>query len=166
MQRFNQTKTAAASKTTAQRASAKPRKTDTVVEDAVYVEAQPQATKPETEDSAYAKMMDSVNGYFAARGMPSWKRQITSFMLGLITYAGVFYVAMQLVDILALAAIMYTGVGFITFLTVFIGFVLALMAASTAGFAVYNAAMTFEYSNVKSRVTGWFNTFNRKEQLA
>jgi hypothetical protein len=158
---FNQTKTAAASKTTAKRASAKPRKT--VVEDAVYVEPQPQATTPEAEDSAYAKMMDSVNGYFAARGMPTWKRQVTSFALGLITYAGVFYTAMQLVDILALAAVMYTGMGFITFLTVFIGFVLALMAASTAGFAVYNAAMTFEYTNVKARVTDWFGSFKSKE---
>lgn len=166
MQRFNRTAPAAAASTTAKRASAKSSKPDTVVEDATYVKPQQQATKPETEESAYAKMMNSVNGYFASRGMPSWKRQITSFMLGLITYAGVFYVAMQLVDILALAAIMYTGVGFITFLTVFIGFVLALMAASTAGFAVYNAAMTFEYSNVSNRVKGWFNTFNRKEQLA
>lgn len=141
-------------------AAVKPARTRKVAPKTAPEVAQPEVAK--TEDAYYTRMMNGVNEYFASKGMPSWRRQITSFMFGLVSYAGVFYVGMALVDALALAAIAYTGVGFIAFLAVFIGFVLSLIAASTVGVAVYNAAMTFEFSNVKNRVSTWF-TFRNKE---
>lgn len=125
----------------------------------------PEVAQPavvETEDAYFTRMMGSVDAYFESKGMPTWRRQVTSFMLGLISYGATFYVGMMLVDMLALAAITYTGVGFIAFMAVFIGFMLSLIGASTVGYYVYNAAMVFEFSNVKRRVAGWF-TFGNKE---
>ena len=152
---FQQTPIAAAVKP-ARKTASKP------VEKAEFTEVKPQAVEPQAEDAYYTRMMNGVNEYFESKGMPTWRRQIMSFMLGLISYGATFYVGMMLVDMLALAAITYTGIGFISFMAVFIGFMLSLIGASTVGYAVYNAAMAFKFSNVKRRVIGWF-TFRNKE---
>jgi hypothetical protein len=152
---FQQTAQAAAVKP-ARKAATKP------VENTTFTEVKPTTVEPQTEDAYYTRMMNGVNEYFESKGMPSWRRQIMSFMLGLISYGATFYLGMMLVDMMALAAIAYTGVGFIAFMTVFIGFMLSLIASSTVGIAVYNAAMKFEFSNVKARVSSWF-TFGNKE---
>lgn len=115
--------------------------------------------KIETQ-TAWDKLQDAVAEYFQAEGLPSWKRQITSFMLGLLSYGVTLYVGVSLTDILISAALMYSGPGFIAFMALFIGFTLSLIAATTAGYAVFNMAMSFEAGRLGRRVHGWFS---RKE---
>jgi hypothetical protein len=96
--------------------------------------------------------MAAADEHFTAEGIPSWKRQITSFMMGLIGYSTVWYLGLKLVDILLVSTVITTGPGFIAFMVLFIGFVLSLIAAAWTGYAVYNAAMSFEPSRIKN----WF----------
>jgi hypothetical protein len=107
--------------------------------------------KVETQ-TAWDKLQASIDEYFISEGLPSWKRQLTSFMLGLIGYGAVWYLGLKLVDILLVATVATTGPGFIAFMVLFIGFVLSLIAAAWAGYAVYNVAMSFEPSRIKN----WF----------
>lgn len=125
---------------------------NTPVAEAVEVsEPKPQST--------WDKLMAAADEHFASEGMPSWKRQVTSFMLGLIGYGTVWYLGLKLTDILLTATVITTGPGFIAFMVLFIGFVLSLIAAAWTGYAVYNAAMSFEPSRIK-------NWFKRAEPAA
>lgn len=153
--KFTQTKTAAASKTAANRTSGKPRKTETVVEDAKFVEAEPTRVEPDAE-TAYAKLSNAADEYFAAAGLPTWQRTLCSVVLGLVSYGVVAYYGTTIVQALALATALLTGAGLITYLVALVGMVLVIVAASTAGLGMYRFASKFEYASVKSRVLGWF----------
>ena len=102
--------------------------------------------------STWDKLMAAANEHFASEGLPTWGRQLTSFMLGVIGYGTVLYLGLKLVDILLAATVITVGPGFIAFMVLFIGFVLSLIAAAWTGYAVYNAAMAFEPSRIKN----WF----------
>ena len=110
----------------------------------------------EATHSAYARVVDAVNEAMNAFGVISWKRRIVAGALGLAVYAGVFYNAVVLIDMMMVAVIAYTGVGFIAFLISFLAFVAALIVATTVGTYVHQAALAFDYVNVKARVLGWF----------
>lgn len=106
--------------------------------------------------SGWEKLHAQVHAFAATIGAPSWKRVLLSATLGLLTYGGIFYGCMALVDAACFAAIAYTGVGFIAFMIAFIGIMVSMIGATTAGMWVYRQAMMFEYTNVKARVSGWF----------
>lgn len=118
-----------------------------------------------SEDSAswLDKIQQSVDGFMKSVHMPSKTRFIVSTLLGLIACASTLYFSMQLVEMLVVGAMLYTGIGFISFVITFIGVFFALMTAVTAGSKVFDFAMSFEYSNVKSRVTKFFGRFGKKE---
>ena len=111
------------------------------------------APEPKVEtQTAWDKLQASIDEYFVSEGLPSWKRQITSFMLGIISYGTVWYIGLKLTDILLAATVITTGPGFLAFMVLFIGFVLSLVAAAWAGYGIYNMAMAFEPSRIKN----WF----------
>lgn len=107
--------------------------------------------------SAYAKINAAFNDLWSKVKRPSWVRELVNITVGLVTYASVIYGCMQLLDIVVMAAIAYTGVGFISFMVTFLGMLAAFMLAFKAGTVAYNVAAAFEFSAVKQRVTGWFN---------
>jgi hypothetical protein len=124
----------------------------TPVAETIEVSPEP---KVETH-TAWDKLQAAVDEYFVGEGLPSWKRQVTSFMLGLIGYGTVWYLGLKLVDILVVSTVVTTGPGFIAFMVLFIGFVLSLIAAAWTGYAVYNAAMAWEPKRLVQRCGGWF----------
>lgn len=122
----------------------------------------PEADVPDTsaEDevlSAYAKINAAFNELWSKVKRPSWVRELVNITVGLVTYASVIYGCMQLLDIVVMAAIAYTGVGFISFMVTFLGMLAAFMLAFKAGTVAYNMAAAFEFKAVKQRVTGWFS---------
>lgn len=133
----------------------------------VYQQAAPEATPEPTEQSTYARMHQAVQDWLATAEAPTWARKLVATTLGLVTSAGVFYMSMGLVDALCVAAITYTGVGFIAFLAAFLGIFAALMLSVTTGTKVFEIAMTFDYPTFKRRVIGFktnlVSKFNRKE---
>lgn len=118
-----------------------------------------------SEDSAswLDKIQQSVDGFMKSVHMPPKTRFIVSTLLGLLACASTLYFSMQLVEMLVVGAMLYTGIGFISFVITFIGVFVALMSAVTAGSKVFDFAMSFEYSNVKSRVSKFFGRFGKKE---
>lgn len=102
------------------------------------------------------RMRQSADGFMASIEMPSWTRRIVSALIGLTTTASVFYGSMALLDMLLAGVTVYTGAGFVSFLVVFIGMFIAVVAAVTAGSKAYGFCMEFEFSNVKSRIANFF----------
>lgn len=112
--------------------------------------------QPETTESFLNRMHASIQAHLSKLGVPSWTRRIVAAVMGLTAYAGIVYMALPLIDALVMAVIAYTGMGFLAFLSVFLGFFATLMLATTVGVKVNDIALTFEYSRVKARVLGWF----------
>lgn len=129
---------------------------------------QPTETTPEaTEQSVYERMRAAVNDYLKSAEAPSWTRKLVATTLGLIASAGVFYMSMGLVDMLCVAAITYTGIGFLAFLAAFLGIAAALMLSVTTGSRVFDMVMSFDYPRVKARIAATkarvIAKFNSKE---
>ena len=121
--------------------------------------------EPITEDkahSAYRRVVEAADEYFKFTGIMSWKRQLISFTLGLLGYGATFYFLMQCVEVLVTAVMLYTGIGFISFMVAFLGICLTFMAAWWMGTKVYQLAANFDAATVRQRVAGWF-TFKPKE---
>lgn len=128
---------------------------------------QPHLESPKTAFEEFADSMKAARErYFAAIKAPTWKRQVVSFLLGVVAYAATFYYGMALLDMLALAVLSFSGPGFLSFLTVFVGITVLMIAGVSAGKAVYNAAMSFDYANAKSSVVGFFARFKKSEPAA
>lgn len=118
----------------------------------------PEAAEPIVTHADHTPLDDlraAWDKYTAWVQQPTWARRLTSVALGLLTYGGVFYLSMQLVDVFVAGTMLYTGVGFISFMAAFLGICAALVAATTAGMYVYELAMAFEASRVRDR----FNAF-------
>lgn len=111
-----------------------------------------------------ARIQQSVEGFMKSVHMPSKTRFIVSTLLGLLACASTLYFSMQLVEMLVIGAMLYTGIGFVSFVITFIGVFVALMGAVTAGSKVFDLAMSFEYSNVKERATKFFGRFGAKKE--
>jgi hypothetical protein len=150
MSKFAQAKPAA-KKTIVKPAAPRARTTHVEVEDVEVV-------GPEDDvQSAYQRIRDAAESLFARLHRPSWTRTLINATIGLVSYASVWYGSMVLLDMLMLGVVAYTGLGFISFLVAFLGVVLSFMAAFKAGKLAYDLAAAFEFSSVKSRVTGWFS---------
>ena len=124
----------------------------------VVTAPQAQAAEPVVTHADHTPLDDlraAWDKYTAWVQQPTWVRRVTSVALGLLTYGGVFYLSMQLVDVLVAGTMLYTGVGFISFMAAFLGICAALVAATTVGMYVYEFAMAFEASRVRDR----FNAF-------
>lgn len=132
-------------------------KAKTVVEPITPIEPITANVAQPSAETLFVRMRAAADDYFDAMAMPSWTRRVVSVVLGLVAYGGVFYGCMQVVEVMCLAAITYSGVGFISFMIAFLGVMASFIAATTVGVKVYELAMAFDYINVKSRVTGWIN---------
>jgi hypothetical protein len=127
--------------------------------------AKPVVTEPVAQPTHAAQLPDEQtlldklrlawDEYSSVINQPTWVRRITSVALGLLTYGGVFYLSIQLVDMLVAGAMLYSGVGFISFMAAFLGICAALVAATTLGVYVYEFAMAFEASRVRDRFNSW-----------
>lgn len=113
-----------------------------------------------------ARIQQSVDGFMKSVHVPTKTRLIVSGLLGLLACASTLYFSMQLVEMLVIAAMLCTGIGFVSFVVTFIGVFMALMGAVTAGSAVFDFAMSFEYSAVKSRVSNFFGRFGAVKKEA
>lgn len=143
--------------TRTERTTVKPgKRAKTVVDPITPVTPLAADVAPETTEGFLARMHASIQAHLGKLGVPTWTRRIVSAVLGLTAYAGIVYMALPLIDALVMAVIAYTGMGFLAFLTVFLGFFATLMLATTVGVKVNDLALTFEYSRVKQRVLGWF----------
>lgn len=111
--------------------------------------------------SAYHQVHASIDALWAKMGKPSWMRELANITIGLVAYASTFYACMALVDMVVLATMAYTGVGFISFLVAFFSMLGTLMLSFKVGKIVYTAAAAFDYDNAKARVRGWL-TFGPK----
>ncbi len=124
--------------------------------------AQPTHAAQITEQSILDRLRATFDEYVEFKGLPSWTRRITSVALGLLTYGGVFYLSIQLVDMFVAGAMLYSGVGFISFMAAFLGICAALVAATTVGMYVYEFAMAFEASRARERFTSWVDAARAK----
>jgi hypothetical protein len=122
---------------------------------------QPQAAKVEETESLYDRAHAAMEDLLGSISMPSWTRRLASTLLSVTMSAVVAYGCLSLVDALVLATAAYTGSQFLTFCVMFIGVVLTMMAAMTAATKVFEVAMEFEYSAVKTRVSNWFGGFRK-----
>lgn len=124
----------------------------------------PQAEQPSDDSeilSAYAQVEASLNTLWSKMRKPSWVRNLVNITIGLLVYASTFYGCMALVDVVVAGAMVYTGVGFISFLIAFFAVFATFMASCKLGRLAYDFAESFDYGNVKARVRGWF-TFGPK----
>ena len=127
------------------------------------VTATPVTETESSSETLFERMRAAADDYWQSIHTPTWTRRVASVALGLITYGTVFYGCMQLVDTLCFAVIAYSGVGFLSFMCAFIGILLALIVATTAGTKVYEFAMNFEYGRVRDRVKNFFRISPRAE---
>lgn len=115
---------------------------------------------PETDDNevhgAYETLRASMRIYLDKLGKPSWVRNVVSTLIGLIISAGIFYTSTPMIDMLMIAVVGYTGVGFISFVILFLAMLLVTISAITVGNRVSEFVNEFDYANVKRRVGGWF----------
>ena len=121
------------------------------------IKVEPTAAADVTETSVYERMRAAVNDYLSSANAPSWTRKLVSTVLGLIASAGVFYMSMGVVDAICVAAISYTGVGFLAFLTAFLGIFAALMLSVSTGSKVFDFCIDFDYPRVKARIVKFFS---------
>lgn len=110
----------------------------------------------ETPESLYEKVRFYADRYWQALKQPTWKRRIFAMLSGLVTFSAVYFYGMQLIELLAVAMLAFSGPGFLTFTILFIGIFLVFMGAVTAGNYVTKAVMAFDYANVKSRIGRFF----------
>lgn len=115
-----------------------------------------QPAEPEVQ-SAWRQVEDALNNFMGKIQKPSWVRELVNVTVGLIAYASTFFCCMQLVDVVVTAAMMYSGVGLISFLACFLGTFAAFIAAFAVGKFAYNVAAAFSVEGVKSRFTSLFN---------
>lgn len=106
---------------------------------------------------AYEQFRAAADNYFQAEGLGDWRRELINITLGLVGYGASFYFTMQLVNVIAAAAISLTGVGFISFMISFLGLIIAFMAAYQAGMAVYQVASKFDVIQLAASARSWFN---------
>ncbi len=140
----------------ASRTTTTARKAKTVVEPITPVQPVTADVSPPDEATLLERVRSSVHDWTASIHAPSWMRLVASTLIGLATTSAVWWSGMQLVEMIMLATIGYTGVGFIAFTIAFIGVLLTLVSAVTAGSKVFDFCMSFEYSRVKARALGWF----------
>ena len=148
----------AAKKTVVKPVAIKSRRNQATVDNIVAAGAKVEMGEPvitHTEHTPLDRLRAAWDDYTAWLEQPTWARRVTSVALGLLTYGGVFYMGLQLVDVLVAGAMLYTGVGFISFMAAFLGLCAALVAATTVGVYVYEFAMAFDASRVRER----FNSF-------
>lgn len=163
--KFAQTAPAAAAKMTVAQSNADALRKLRATPKASKVKAEPIQAAPTVEtpnevsqDTLFERMRAAAEDYFASINQPTWTRRLTSFALGMLTYGGVFYLSMQLVDMLVAATMLYSGVGFISFMAAFLGIIAALIAATTVGVYMYEFAMAFEASRVRDRFNSWVDS--------
>lgn len=128
----------------------------------------PQTEQPSDDHdvlSAWSRVQDAVNNMLGTLNKPSWMRQLANMTIGLVVYASTFYGCMALVDMLMMAVMAYTGPGFIAFLVSFFAIFLAFMLSFKVGRVAYEFAASFDYGNVKNRVTSWFSGFGAKREI-
>ena len=132
-----------------------PKAKPTVVEE-------PKAEPQTSPDTLFERMRESADAYFASIAVPSWTRRVASIVLGIVAYASTFYGVMQLVDVLCMGVIAYSGVGFLSFIVAFLGVLGAIMAGAWTGTKMYEFAMSFDAKRVKNSVTTFFGKFARR----
>lgn len=138
---------------TAQASAAKPRKARAQRP----IEVADEVVEPATEThSAYDRVRQAADEYFKSEGLVDWKRELINMTLGLIGYGATLYYAVQFVNILTFAAVMYTGVGFISFMVMFLTLMMSFFAAYTVGMFTYRVAAAFDVSKVSARVASFF----------
>lgn len=122
--------------------------------------------KPKTARKATVVDEPEVTELHAAT--PSVARQGVAVVAWLLSYASAFYGAITLLDSVVVAAMALTSSQFMLFLVVFIGFVVALIAAASAATLAYNAVMAFDAGAIKRRVVSWRDGFDawREERAA
>ena len=111
-----------------------------------------------------ARIQSSVDGFLKSIHTPSWTRLLVCGLLGLIASGATLYFTMQMVEVMVVGTMLYTGIGFVAFTVTFIGMCVALVSAVTAGSKVFDFCMEFEYSAVKSRVSKFFDRFGSKKE--
>ncbi len=155
-------------------------RTVTPVKPVVVAAPQPKARKAKTQAEApqaetihaadvdeqdaatlFQRMREAADRYWAALKQPTWKRRIFAMLAGIVTFSAVYYYGMQLLEMLAVAMLMFSGPGFLAFLVIFIGMLAIIVTGVTLGNWVTAKVMVFEYSNAKKTVTGFFGNLKR-----
>jgi hypothetical protein len=84
------------------------------------------AEKPVSRDQAEQSI-------FEALGLPSGKRVIVSFISGILAGGCTAYLGTSLITYLAVGCAVLTGSAFLTFMLMFIGYVIAILATGLVG---------------------------------
>lgn len=101
---------------------------------------------------------DMLNGF----ELPSGKRVIVSFIVAMLAGACTLYLGMQLTAFVAVGAALLTGSAFLTFITLFMGYALSILATVVLSGKVQSFILSGDidrtYLAAKSKVTGWFGS--------
>lgn len=105
---------------------------------------------------------DMLNGF----ELPSTKRVLVSFIIGVLAGGVTLYMGMQLTAMLAMGAAMLTGSAFIAFLALFMGYALSILATAVIGGKVQSFILSGDIDRTfiaaKSKVTEWLGSAREK----
>lgn len=118
--------------------------------------------KDERATSGGFSFSDMLNGF----DLPSGKRVLVSFIVGVLAGGVALYMGMQLTAMLAIGAVMLTGSAFIAFLALFMGYALSILATAVIGGKVQAFILSGDIDRTfiaaKSKVTGWLGSAREK----
>jgi len=115
------------------------------------------------EDSAAPdsfSFTESLHGLFEQFELPSGKRVLISFIVGILAGGVTAYLGATLTMYLTVGAALLTGSAFIAFMVMFIGYALSILATAALAGKVQSFILSGDidrcYQKVSSRVVGWF----------
>lgn len=118
--------------------------------------------KDERAASEGFSFSDMLNGF----ELPSGKRVLVSFVIGVLAGGVTLYTGMQLTAVLAIGAAMLTGSAFIAFLALFMGYALSILATVVVGGKVQsfilNGDIDRTYEAAKTKLTSWLDSARNK----
>lgn len=111
------------------------------------------AKRDERMAAAFEVLMDQFE-------VPSWKRWLTAFTVGLLAACGTGYLVGTLVGMLCVAVVGATGMAWLGLVIAILGIIAGGMLGGRAGSAMYSyiadGKIDAVYHSAKSTVTGWF----------
>lgn len=126
----------------------------------------PEAQRAEAKPAAFSR--EAFEQMISGFELPSGKRIIVSMLAGIVLAGGLTYLGINLVVMATVGAAMLTGSAFISFMVMFIGYALTIIAAAVLGgkFQAYvlsagidrDAKRVWNWLGAKTdAVGGWFS---------
>ena len=127
--------------------------------------AQPEAAKVNVAQEA-VKLGETIQSLLDSIEMPSWKRWITGFVLGIAAASGVGYLVGVVAGLLMVGILAATSMVWLAWVVYVLSLIVAFYVGGKIGGIVYEwvtmKKVDAQFDAAKKRVSGWFSSSKEK----